>query len=41
MLLFFVGVLVGGAVGFAACAICNIAGADDRCEGKRGEENDQ
>ena len=41
MLLFIVGVLVGGAVGFAACAICHIAGENDVCEEEKGAENDQ
>lgn len=44
MLQFILGTLVGGIVGFALCAICSAAGADDRtdakCTKKTGEENE-
>ncbi len=38
MLQFILGALVGGFVGFAVCAICNMAGTDDRTEAPKVKE---
>ncbi len=44
MLQFIVGLIVGGIFGFGICAICSMAGTDDRIETPKvketGEEND-
>ena len=44
MIQFILGVLVGGVVGFAVCAICSIAGTDDRakaaCDKETGDNKD-
>ena len=38
MLQFILGLIIGGAFGFAVCAICSMAGADERTEAPRNKE---